>query len=74
MPNDSIATRLDTLVGVLEQTPILLYLSTALVGLLVGSFLNVLILRLPRMMEQAWRQECLEFLAAGSAPPAEADA
>ncbi len=74
MPNDSIATLLDTLVGVLEQTPILLYLSTALVGLLVGSFLNVLILRLPRMMEQAWRQECLEFLAAGSEPPAEADA
>jgi leader peptidase (prepilin peptidase)/N-methyltransferase len=52
------------LIRLFEQAPTLLYLSTALVGLLVGSFLNVLILRLPRMMEQEWHQECLEFLAA----------
>jgi len=31
-------------------------------GLLVGSFLNVVIYRLPVMMEQDWRQQCHEFL------------
>ncbi len=29
---------------------------------MVGSFLNVVIYRLPIMMENGWRQECLEFL------------
>jgi leader peptidase (prepilin peptidase)/N-methyltransferase len=33
-------------------------------GLCVGSFLNVVIHRLPRMMERAWRADCAE-LAAG---------
>ncbi|MEG2048005.1 MAG: A24 family peptidase [Comamonas sp.] len=32
-------------------------------GLLIGSFLNVVIHRLPRMMEQAWAEECAEHLA-----------
>ncbi len=31
-------------------------------GLLVGSFLNVVIHRLPKMMEADWRQQCIEFL------------
>ena len=30
-------------------------------GLLVGSFLNVVIYRLPKMMEQQWAAECAEF-------------
>ena len=39
------------------------YVGTALVfGLLVGSFLNVVIHRLPKMMEADWRQQCIEFL------------
>lgn len=33
-----------------------------LVGLAVGSFLNVVIHRLPRMMEQAWKEESAELL------------
>lgn len=33
-----------------------------LVGLCVGSFLNVVIHRLPRMMDRAWRIESAEFL------------
>ena len=31
-------------------------------GLIVGSFLNVVILRLPRIMEQSWRRECCELM------------
>lgn len=31
---------------------------TALLGLLVGSFLNVVIYRLPKMLEQRWAAEC----------------
>jgi len=31
-----------------------------LVGLCVGSFLNVVVHRLPKMLERAWREDCLE--------------
>jgi leader peptidase (prepilin peptidase)/N-methyltransferase len=44
-------------------------LSILLLGLVVGSFLNVVIYRLPRMMEQNWRRECHEFLE--QTPPKE---
>lgn len=40
------------------------------IGLCVGSFLNVVIHRLPRMMEREWRAQCAEL--AGEAAPAEA--
>ena len=33
----------------------------ALVGLLVGSFLNVVIHRLPRMLERGWQDQCAEL-------------
>jgi leader peptidase (prepilin peptidase)/N-methyltransferase len=33
------------------------------VALIVGSFLNVVILRLPLMMDRGWRRECNEMLA-----------
>lgn len=39
-------------------------------GLLVGSFLNVVIHRLPRMMERQWAAECAELQAKGDAAPA----
>lgn len=40
-----------------------LYLGTLFVlGAAVGSFLNVVIYRLPIMMQREWRQDCLEFL------------
>lgn len=35
-----------------------------ILGLLVGSFLNVVIYRLPVMMEREWRQQCNELLQA----------
>lgn len=39
-----------------------------LAGLCIGSFLNVVIHRLPKMMERDWREQCAE-LAATPAPP-----
>jgi leader peptidase (prepilin peptidase) / N-methyltransferase len=36
-------------------------LLAVLLGLLVGSFLNVVIHRLPRMLEAQWARECAEF-------------
>ena len=37
-------------------------------GLLVGSFLNVVIYRLPKMMEQQWAAECAELTGQASEP------
>lgn len=36
--------------------------STFLLGLMVGSFLNVVIHRLPIMMERDWKAQCIEYL------------
>ncbi len=47
---------------ILQQSPVLLIGIVFIIGLLVGSFLNVVIYRLPIMMERSWRKECLEFL------------
>lgn len=33
-----------------------------LLGLIIGSFLNVVIHRLPRMLERDWRRDCRQFL------------
>jgi leader peptidase (prepilin peptidase)/N-methyltransferase len=40
----------------------------AVFGLAIGSFLNVVIHRLPKMMEHEWREQCAEL--AGAAPGA----
>ncbi len=44
------------------ETPWFLYTAVTAFGLVIGSFLNVVIFRLPKMMEQSWRRECCEFL------------
>jgi leader peptidase (prepilin peptidase) / N-methyltransferase len=46
----------------LNTNPFLLYLTTLVLGLLIGSFLNVVILRLPKMLEQDWAIQCSAFL------------
>ena len=38
-----------------------LSISLAILGLVVGSFLNVVIYRLPKMMEAQWQRDCAEF-------------
>lgn len=46
----------------LASTPILLVITAILLGLVIGSFLNVVIYRLPLMMEREWREQCAEWL------------
>jgi leader peptidase (prepilin peptidase)/N-methyltransferase len=43
-----------------ENNALFIFVSVAL-GLMVGSFLNVVIYRLPKMMEQEWHNNCLEL-------------
>lgn len=45
-----------------ETHPQLFILLVGFVSLFIGSFLNVVIYRLPRMMQQSWTYECKEFL------------
>ncbi|MEE9425564.1 MAG: A24 family peptidase [Methylococcales bacterium] len=46
----------------LEQSPIIFCIVIGFVGLCVGSFLNVVIYRLPIMMERDWRAQSAEML------------
>ncbi|NEV63576.1 prepilin peptidase [Thiorhodococcus minor] len=49
------------LIALFLEHPGLLYTSIGVLGLIVGSFLNVVILRLPRIMEASWRRDCAEL-------------
>jgi leader peptidase (prepilin peptidase)/N-methyltransferase len=53
------------LIDYLQASPTVFIVIVGILGLLVGSFLNVVIHRLPIMMERQWRAECSEFLGAG---------
>ena len=46
------------LLQLLQSTPAAFIAVCGVTGLLVGSFLNVVIHRLPRMMEEEWREQC----------------
>lgn len=46
------------ILSLLQHSPAWLAAFAAVVGLCVGSFLNVVIHRLPRMMEAQWKAEC----------------
>ena len=56
-------------------SPLLFAASAFVVGLVVGSFLNVVIYRLPIMLEREWQGQARELLAAGteSAPASTPD-
>jgi len=47
--------------NVLSSEPAAFVTISVIFGLLVGSFLNVVIYRLPKMMEQEWHNNCLEL-------------
>ncbi|CDH44288.1 MAG: prepilin peptidase [Candidatus Competibacteraceae bacterium] len=50
------------LLELLAGSPVLFIILTVLLGLMVGSFLNVVIYRLPLMMEREWRTQCAELI------------
>ncbi|QGT77671.1 prepilin peptidase [Guyparkeria halophila] len=49
--------------AIFQQHPAIWIIVASLFGLLVGSFLNVVINRLPVMMEREWKRECRALLA-----------
>jgi len=51
-----------TLFSLLQSNATLLLSVCFVLGLFVGSFLNVVVYRLPLMMNATWRRECREFL------------
>lgn len=57
----------------LGSAPVELHVALAgLLGLLIGSFLNVVIYRLPKMMEQQWAAECAALADDEPVPPSQA--
>ncbi|UCC55325.1 MAG: prepilin peptidase [Gammaproteobacteria bacterium] len=46
----------------LQTSPPLLYVTAGILGLMVGSFLNVVIHRLPIILERQWSRQCHEHL------------
>ncbi len=51
-----------------QGSPAILITFAVLFGLMVGSFLNVVIHRLPKMLERQWRAECADLTGAAAAP------
>jgi leader peptidase (prepilin peptidase)/N-methyltransferase len=45
----------------IQDTPLFFISISAIIGLMVGSFLNVVIYRLPIMMKNSWQQQCAEL-------------
>ena len=54
-------------IELLAASPALLIGVCLVLGLLVGSFLNVVIYRVPVMLDRQWREQCAEM--ASSVPP-----
>ena len=61
---------MDSVLAFLSSNPMAFVALCAVLGLAVGSFLNVVIHRLPKMLERQWQQECAELKgeAAETAP------
>lgn len=62
------------MIDLLRSSPAALAASAALLGLLVGSFLNVVVHRLPRMLGRDWRGQALEVLSEWAQEPDAPDA
>ncbi len=58
-----------TITALLYESPMLFAVLAGVVGLAVGSFLNVVIHRLPKMMEREWQAQCDELSGKQTAPP-----
>lgn len=53
---------IEPIISLLETSSTLFVITFALLGLVVGSFLNVVIYRLPVMMQRSWESQCQELL------------
>ncbi len=51
-----------SLLNILQTHPTLFSAVIGVLGLMLGSFLNVVIYRLPIMMQRSWKKECSEYL------------
>lgn len=51
------------IIQLLNESSVWLLIYVGTISLLIGSFLNVVIARLPIMMEREWKQECTELLS-----------
>ena len=51
-----------SVIQLLQAQPVFFVITMALLGLIVGSFLNVVIYRLPKMMQQDWHDQCCDLL------------
>jgi leader peptidase (prepilin peptidase)/N-methyltransferase len=51
----------DSMLLLLQNSPPIFALCAGIFGLLVGSFLNVVIHRLPKIMEREWQAQCAEL-------------
>jgi leader peptidase (prepilin peptidase)/N-methyltransferase len=58
------------LIALLSSSPPWFIGTCAVFGLLVGSFLNVVIYRVPVMLERQWREQCMELAATSATPGA----
>lgn len=54
---------MDQLQILFEATPALIFAGVFILGLTVGSFLNVVIYRLPKMMHNEWEQDCFDYIS-----------
>ena len=61
------------MITLMTNSPAYFYTIVVVFSLLIGSFLNVVIYRLPKMLEQGWKSECREFLADELAKPIQVD-
>lgn len=50
-------------IELLQKNPIITLALVGVLGLCVGSFLNVVIHRTPLIMKRRWRRDCIEFLS-----------
>jgi leader peptidase (prepilin peptidase)/N-methyltransferase len=60
-----------TYLDFISQSSWVLPVASLLFGLAVGSFLNVVIYRLPKMLEAQWTRDCREHLGEKATPPEE---
>ena len=57
-----------TYTDLLQRNPVLYLSIITVLGLLVGSFLNVVIYRLPVILKRQWKTDCLSFLSQENEP------